>query len=298
MKRLVSILMIVVGLFGLSLGLLADETHPQGQPLRLGFDMGNRPFQYWDESGTVPMGLGIDISEEIAQRLGRPGIEIVDVNWSGIFAGLFAEQYEAIFFLVNIKQERTEFLDFTEPFMTGGYAVLCRLSDKPTLTSIEAFDGLKLGSNAGSNANQWAIEHADEYGFSVMTYDKYDDAVLALMTAKIDGMLSEFGPVAAWVGAHPDELAVGFKIGTQTDWGTGEEGYGMAFNVGDSFRDDVERVIEGMKLDGTLQALIAPYFGVLPTMDYANLVFPGYGTPGLISGYEPEAYHVPFFPEH
>lgn len=297
MKRVLGVLMVVTALFAASLGLIAADAHPQDQPLKLGFDMGNRPFQYWDESGTVPLGLGIEISQEIAKRLGRPGIEVVDVNWSGIFAGLFSEQYEAIFFLVNIKQERTEFLDFTEPFMSGGYAVLSRLEEKAQLTSISAFDGLRLGSNAGSNANQWAVEHADEFGYTVMTYDKYDDAVLALMTNKIDGMLSEFGPVAAWVGEHPDKLAVAFKIGTKTDWATGEEGYGMAFNVGDTFRNDVEDIIEGMKLDGTLQALIAPYFGTLPATDYANLVFPGYGTPGLISGYEPEAYHIPYFPE-
>jgi len=281
--------------WGVGIAALAQENdHPQDQPLKLGFDMGYVPFHYWTETGE-PAGFGIEVSQEIARRLGRPGIEIVDVNWSGIFAGLFAKQYEAILWTLNITQERAEFLDYTEPVMNSGLMMICRADDASTITSPEALAGKKVGVNAGSVADGWVTENSSVYGFDVERYDKIDDAVFALVTRKVDAVLAQIATMSVFIQEKPG-LAKAFVISPTTDFGLGHAGYAFGFRVGDTYRYDVERVLEGMKLDGTLQTLMEKYFGPPAPDDYANIVFVGYGCPGL-RAYEPGSYHQPYFPE-
>jgi polar amino acid transport system substrate-binding protein len=262
--------------------------HPKDEPLKLAFDMGYVPFHYYDENGDAA-GFGIEVSRELAKRLGRPGIEILDVNWSGIFAGLFAKQYEAITFTLNITQDRAERMDYIEPIMDSGLKMICREGDEGTFTSPESFEGYKVAVNSGSVADTWVTENASEYGFSVDRYDKIDEAVLALMTEKVDGALAQIATMSTFV-QEKEGLANAFTISPKTDFGLGHAGYSIAVRKGDAYRYEIERAMEQMKLDGTMQKLMEPYFGKPGPEDYANLIFVGYGTPGL-RAYEPEEYH-------
>ena len=263
--------------------------HPRSEPLKLAFDMGYVPFHYYDENGK-PKGFGIEVSEELARRLGRPGIEVLDVNWSGIFAGLFAKQYEAITFTLNITEERGEMMDYIEPIMNSGLKMICRSADAGKFGSAESFEGYTVGVNSGSVADTWITQNGEDYGMKVSRFDKVDDAVLALMTKKVDGVLAQIATMSTFVKEKPG-LANAFTIAPKTAFGLGYAGYSIAVRPGDPYRYEIERAMEGMKLDGTLQRLMEPYFGKPAADDYANLIFTGYGTPG-IKAYEAESFHL------
>jgi len=293
MKRVIAVMMMVAVALLLALPAFADD-HPSDQPLKLGFDMGYRPFHYYDEAGNA-VGFGVDVSNEIARRLGRPSMEVVDVNWSGIFAGLFAKQYEAIFWTLNITEERAEFLDYTEPVMDSGLMMIAREADAATLNSPDALEGYTIGVNAGSVADGWVTDNGTTYGFSVVRYDKIDDTVLALITKKIDAALAQDATMSTFIQEKPG-LSKAFVISPATNFGLGHAGYSFGFREDDPYRYEVERVLEGMKLDGTLRSLMAKYFGLPAPDDYASMVFVGYGCPGL-RAFEPNLCHTPYFPE-
>jgi polar amino acid transport system substrate-binding protein len=269
------------------------KEHPKDKPLKLPFDMGYVPFHYYNEKNES-VGFGIEVSRELARRLGRPGLEVVDVNWSGIFAGLFAKQYEAITFTLNITQERSEMMDYTEPFMNSGLKMICRKGDANKFRSPEDYRGFTVGVNSGSVADTWVTNNSSAYGFKVVRFDKVDEAVLGLMTRKLEGVLAQIATMSTFVTEKPG-LANAFVISPKTNFGLGHAGYGMAVRPGDDYRDEIEKVIEGMKLDGTLQKLMEPYFGKPASEDYANIVFTGYGVPGL-KAYQPDAFHKPYIP--
>lgn len=270
-----------------------NKEHPKGKPLKLPFDMGYVPFHYYNEKNEA-VGFGIEVSRELARRLGRPGLEVVDVNWSGIFAGLFAKQYEAITFTLNITEDRSKMMDYTEPFMNSGLKMICRKGEAEKFRSPADFRGFKIGVNSGSVADTWVTENNSTYGFEVIRFDKVDEAVLALMTKKSDGVLAQIATMSTFVKEKPG-LANAFVISPVTNFGLGHAGYGIAVRPGDPYRDEIEKVLEGMKLDGTLQKLMVPYFGKPAPDDYANIVFTGYGVPGL-KAYRPNAYHEPYIP--
>lgn len=297
LKRLTILLLtmslIVLGFSGLSAADMEKE-HPTDKPLKIPADMGYRPYHYYNEQHE-PEGYTIDLVREIARRLGRPGVKVIDVNWSGIFAGLFSKKYEMVIGGVNITHGRADKLDFTEPIMTQfqGFAVRCE--DKEDVNSVEDLKGLKMGSNSGSAQDKWATENKNKYGFKLSRFDKIADAVMALQTRKIDVVIADKPTTVAFTEDRPNLCVTPINLAPATDWGvTNLIGTGAAFRQGDPFRDKVEKVLEGMKLDGTLQEIMEPYFGKPSSSDYANIVYPGYGTPG-IKAYEPESYHKPIF---
>jgi len=297
MKRLLSFILIAV-VFGLGVPVVnadMEEEHPSNKPLQFPADMGFIPFHYYNEKHE-PEGFTIDEMTEIARRLGRPGIEVLNVNWSGIFAGLFAKKYELVLGGVGITHERAESMDFTEPIISLTASPAMRIEDLEKIKSIKDFKGLRIGVNAGSTSDTWATNSKDTYGFQVVRFDKIADAVLALKTRKIEVVIADTPTVTAFAKEDPSRVAPArFTVAIATDWGVlNVEGTGGAFRKGDPYRYEVEKAIEGMKLDGTLQKIVEKWIGKAEPDNYCNIVFPGYGTPGL-RAYEPDAYHIPIF---
>ena len=60
-----------------------EADHPKGKTMVVGSDFGVAPWMVRGASG--PEGFGVDMIKEVAKRVGRPDVEIVDVNFSGLF---------------------------------------------------------------------------------------------------------------------------------------------------------------------------------------------------------------------
>ena len=84
--------------------LAQDADHPKDKPLVVGSDFGVAPWMVRGASG--PEGFGVDMINEIARRIGRPGVEIVDINFSGLFAALFSKRIEFTVNPLNITADR------------------------------------------------------------------------------------------------------------------------------------------------------------------------------------------------
>lgn len=94
-----------------------DADHPADRPMVVGSDFGVAPWMVRGPNG--PEGFGVDLMNEIARRLGRPGVEIVDVNFSGLFAALFAKRFEFTANPLNITEERAQRMQYGSPPQPG-----------------------------------------------------------------------------------------------------------------------------------------------------------------------------------
>lgn len=298
MKRII-IVVLTIGLISVGVTSIAasmEKEHPSDEPLKIPADMGFRPYHYWNEQNE-PEGYTIDLVRELADRLGRPGIKVIDVNWSGIFSGLFAKKYEMIIGGCHVTQDRAARMDFTEPIKAIEMSFAVRAEDKDEYKSLEDFEGKKLAANSGSVEGEWVTnkEHVSKYGYTPTTTDKTPDGVLAVKTGKIDIFLAHKSVVKEFTEERDSLTVLPFNVSPETDWGVlNVDGSAAAFRKGDPYRYEVEKALEGMKLDGTLQKLVAKWFGEPSSANYANVVFPGYGTPG-VRAFEPENYHKPIF---
>lgn len=258
-------------------------SHDPDAPLRVAADVGFAPFAIKQPDGEV-VGFAVDSAREIAERLGRPGYEIVDVNWSAIFSGLFAARYEFNIAPTNITTERAGRMLFTEGYMETGLGVTIRAGE-PDLEGPEGLEGKVVAVNNGSVSDTWATENRERYGFTVERYDKQPDAVQAVITRRAYATIADL-PNSQYVATQNDRVKVGHAIYTGNV-------FGYPFRPDDKeFRDRVERIVEQMKLDGTYAEIHRKWFGDRPGPDSAmNKVWVGYGMPGF-EGYSFEP-HMP-----
>ncbi len=278
--------LVLVGL-GIGLALAApplraqESDHPTGKTLVVGSDFGIAPWMVRGTGG--PEGFGVDMVNEIAKRLGRPGVEIVDVNFSGLFAALFAKRMEFTVNPLNITAERAERMLYTEPFFATGNGFLVRAAEE--MKGLEDLKGKAIAVNRGTISDTWATANAERLGFEVQRYDTFPDSVQAVITRRAYTALNEI-PTAVYAASQNRAMKVGFKDFTGRN-------FGFAFRPESrEYRNKVEEVIECMKLDGTLVKLHEKWYGSAPDpMSSLTAVYFGYGPPGL-KGYEPTAHKL------
>lgn len=278
MKRVIAVMMMVAVASLLALPAFSD------QPLRAAVDMGYVPFAFVNENGEE-LGYAVDLANALAERMGRPSAEIVSVAWSGIFAALDAGRVDFIVAPTNIRPARAENMAFTEPYMDTAQLIALNIKHAAAVTTFEDLAGLTIGVNAGSVSDNWLVDNQALYGYKIDRYDNLLDALLAVDTRRIDGVISDYEATAYAAKDRPN-VVPGLTI-------TGSEQYGLPCQKNNTeFRNELERALEGIKLDGTLQAIHEKWFGVAPG-DYSssNLVYIGYGVPGM-SGFQ-LIYHSP-----
>ncbi|MDO9524447.1 MAG: transporter substrate-binding domain-containing protein, partial [Gemmobacter sp.] len=162
----------------------ALPTSAVAEPLRVAADVGYAPWAMRSASGETS-GFSVDMAEAIAKRLGRDGVEVIDVNFSAIFAGLFAERYDMIVAPMQVTEARAEELLFTEGYLTSGLALVAATGND-SISGPEDLKGKILATNNGSQTDIWATENEAKYGYTIQRYDKDTDAMQAVVVGRAD----------------------------------------------------------------------------------------------------------------
>jgi polar amino acid transport system substrate-binding protein len=256
-----------------STGLHAEDAeHPQDKPLVVGSDFGVAP---WIVRGTNgPEGFGVDVANEIAKRLKRPGLEIVDINFSGLFAGLFSKRIEFTVNPTTITAERSERMLFSQPIMSTGNGFMVKAASD--MKGLDDLKGQGVAVNRGTMSDTWATANADKYGFTVQRYDTFPDTVQALMTNRAYTAINEV-PTTVYAASKNKAIKVAFKDLSSP------RNFGYAFRLdNEQYRNKVDDVIKCMKQDGTMSRLHEKWYGSKPEDGSAvTTVYPGYGAPGF-----------------
>jgi polar amino acid transport system substrate-binding protein len=249
------------------------DDHPSNQALRVAADMGYAPWAIKKPTGGAD-GFQYDVGAEIAKRLGRPGLEMIDVNFSAIFSGLFAKRYEFIIAPTSITKERAEQMLFTEGYIDGGIGFVIRKSE-PAMKGPEDLKGKVLATNRGSLTDTWATENESKYGYTIQRYDKDTDALQAVLTGRAYADIVDLY-VGQYAATKQPQLKTGHILYSDRQ-------LGYPFRKDDvEFRNRVERIIECMKIDGTFVKIHRKWFGSDPGPGTSmTKVFPGYGPPGF-----------------
>jgi len=256
---------------GLALGAAGSAAAQEG-PLVVGLDFGVVPFGQINAQGEKE-GFSIDLAEAFAERLGRPGAEVLDVEFSGMFAALFAERFEFIITPLYITAERAEQMLYTEPYFPADQGFV--IAADAEMTALEDLNGKVLAVNNGTRGDAWATENAERYGFEVQRYSNVPETIQAVASGRAFATVNQ-SPTMVYAASQNDRVKLGF-----TNY-TGEN-FGLAFRQDDvEYRNRVENILECMKFDGTLQDLHLKWFGADPDPQSSMMaVYVGYGVPGL-----------------
>lgn len=218
-------------------------------------------------------GFNVDLAKEIGERLGVE-MDIVATQFSGILPGLQAGTYDFVVAPTTITEERAGNLLFSEGYLNTDFQFVVK-ADAPDITDMKAFEGKTIAVNKGSAYDSWARELESDIGWTVESYGTNTDAVQAVMSGRAFANVAG-NTVSAWAAKKNPAIKLSYLFETGKVWG-------MPFRQGDEeLRDRVERVIECMKLDGSMAGLHETWFGAPPAEGSAAVTpQPGFGQPGF-----------------
>jgi polar amino acid transport system substrate-binding protein len=233
------------------------------RPLTVGSDLTFPPFAFRQPDGKIA-GFSVDVAWEIAKRLGRPGVDVIETPVASLFSGLNAKRYEFIAAPIVVTAERAQQMLFTEPYMSTGFGVLVH-TDEPDLKSPDELKGKTVALLRGGAADAWATENAGRLGFEVQRLDRAADVPPAVAERRAQAAILDL-PLALQAVKQVRLVRNGFTILTGRT-------VAFAFRQDDAaFRNRVELVVEEMKRDGSLAGIYQAWFGAKPPEGSAMLV--------------------------
>ncbi|GGH32406.1 amino acid ABC transporter substrate-binding protein [Paenibacillus segetis] len=152
--------------------------------LRIGTEGTYAPFTYHDTDGKLT-GFDIEIAREVAKRLGVEP-EFIETQWDGIFAGLDANRFDAVFNEVMIRDDRKEKYDFSDPYIVSR-AVLIVPTDNTNITKFADLKGKKAGQSLTSNLTDIAKEN----GAEIVATEGFSQAIDLLLSKRIDATVND-----------------------------------------------------------------------------------------------------------
>jgi polar amino acid transport system substrate-binding protein len=233
------------------------------RPLTVGSDLTFPPFAFRQPDGKIA-GFSVDVAWEIAKRLGRPGVDVIETPVASLFSGLNAKRYEFIAAPIVVTAERAQQMLFTEPYMSTGFGVLVH-TDEPDLKSPDELKGKTVALLRGGAADAWATENAGRLGFEVQRLDRAADVPPAVAERRAQAAILDL-PLALQAAKQVRLVRNGLTILTGRT-------VAFAFRQDDAaFRNRVELVVEEMKRDGSLAGIYLAWFGARPPEGSAMLV--------------------------
>jgi polar amino acid transport system substrate-binding protein len=230
-------------------------------------DQAYPPFSYVSDTGEV-VGFDIDVSKEIAKRLGV-GYKVETPSWEIIVAGNWHGRWDICVCSMTPTKERGEVLDFvTEYYAAPAYVVVN--ADNAEIKSGADLNGKKVGVEAGSSYEKYMQKQLVidvpgakpvEYPFAeakVVPYDSEDTAFqdLALGTGKrLDVVVSGYLTAKERVDKSGGKFKmVGQSLFSEPIW--------VAVDKGDpEWEAKIKELFKQMEADGTLKSLSEKWIG-------------------------------------
>lgn len=216
---------------------------------------GEPAFEPWvvDDDPTTQEGFEAAVVYAMAEEMGFTPDQ---VTWTriGFDAAIAPGPKE---FDVNVQQysitdERDEVVDFSYPYYETQQALVAFTDSTVTeATSLEELRSYNLGAQIGTTSLDY-IEQIIEPDTAPAVYDSNSDAKSALEAGQIDAIVFDL-PTAYYITAVeiPDAAIVGALPASEEQ----ADRFGMLMEEGTALKPCVDRALEALDSDGTLEAL-------------------------------------------
>jgi polar amino acid transport system substrate-binding protein len=222
-----------------------------GKVLKVGSDTTNAPLESVDTNSKQIVGFDVDVVNAVCAKINCKA-EFVTTAWDGIFAALQAGNFDLVASDVSITDERKKQMDFTDPYLEASESIMVRVADQNlTVDEIKA-KHKKLSAQTGTTDADLAVELVGRENASL--YDNFTAVVSALKNGDVDGAVIGSTNAQAYEKEFAGELVIAAK-------GLKADHIGLVFRQGDANVDAFNDGLRQIKADGTIDKLIAKYWG-------------------------------------
>ena len=230
---------------GLSCGRFSFRISVGGpETVTMGTEGAYPPYSFINDEGEVD-GFERELGDELCRRAELECTWVTN-EWDSIIPNLVEDKYDTILAGMSITDERDELIDFTQPYIP------------PTPSVYLALAGAGDDAASGTVGAQVATIHADylsESGATFVEYELAEELIEAVLSGEVDAALMDRGFAHDSIAESGDRLAV---VGPDVALDSGI-GIGVRETDGE-LKDKLDRAIDSMKEDGTLNDLIRKWF--------------------------------------
>ncbi|MEG0006022.1 MAG: amino acid ABC transporter substrate-binding protein [Clostridium sp.] len=221
--------------------------------LVVGLDDGFPPMGFRDEKGDL-VGFDIDLAKEVSTKLGIK-VEFKPIDWNAKEMELNTKKIDCIWNGMSVTPEREKNMALSNPYLENTQAFIVKKgSDIKTMADMK---GKKIGFQDKSSSMEVFEKTADLKASVAGTreYLKNKDVLNDIKAGRIDVALMD-RVVAEYYTAKDKESFEFLKDNL------GEEVYAIGFRKEDGkLRDEVNKVIDELKKDGTVSKISQKWFG-------------------------------------
>ncbi|MDD2938556.1 MAG: ABC transporter permease subunit [Proteiniphilum sp.] len=221
--------------------------------LHFGTNAVTEPFSFVDDTQQI-VGFDIEFVSLLAQSLGMK-LEIHNMEFGSLIASLLSQKTDIIGACMTITEERAQSVLFTDPYYTGGIAVV--VQDQPsgtpdTKAPSENLDGSDLsnavvGAMTGSTGEKYIRDNYQNA--TVQCYDDIMDAIAALQSRKLDYVITAYTTALKAANKNDDLLVLPEEYS--------DEYAAIAFHKNnEQLLKQVDAVLARFKQDGTLDSIV------------------------------------------
>ena len=203
------------------------------------------PYEMTTDAGEFE-GIDVDTAKAIAEKLGLE-LQIDDMDFDAALLSVQQGKADIVMAGVTVTDERKAVMDFSDSYATGIQSII--VPNDSDIASPDDLAGKKIGTQRGTTGY---IYCSDDFGEdSVVAYDNGLTAVQALNNGQVDAVVIDNAPATEYVAANP-----GLKV---LDTSYAEEDYAIGMAKGSALEDAINKALEELKEDGTLQSIVDKY---------------------------------------
>ena len=152
------------------------------------------PYEYYE--GDAIVGIDAEIAAAVAEKLGLE-LKIEDMEFDSIITAVTAGKADMGLAGMTVTEERKQNVNFSDSYATGIQAVV--VPEDSDIASVDDLEGKKIGVQLGTTGD---IYCSDDYGEeNVEKFNKGNDAIMALVTGKVDAVVIDNEPAKSYVAA-------------------------------------------------------------------------------------------------
>jgi polar amino acid transport system substrate-binding protein len=224
-----------------------------GKAITVAVENAYPPFNSIDEATGEGVGWDYDAVNEICKRINCVP-EYKQAAWDGIFPAMQAGEYDMLADGVTYTEERAKIVAFSIPYVEVNQYLLVRTAETRTVEQMKADPEAKIGTQIGTTNEIAAKAYFTDK--PIQSFEDFGAAVLALKSVDIDGVVIDN---IAGTGFMSENAGI-FKFAGQIAAG---EKLAFVFPPDSALKDAVDKALEDMKADGTLDKLNKKW-GLIP----------------------------------
>lgn len=211
------------------------------------------PYEFIGEDGEYK-GIDVEVATAVANKLGAD-LEVVNMDFDSILGAVSTGKCDFGMAGITVTPERAQSVDFSNPYATGIQAVIVK-EGSPIKTVDDLYaDGAnyKVGVQLSTTGDIYFSDDIAQ-NKTTCTVQKFTvnvDTIEALKTGKVDAVIIDNEPAKAFVEANEGLTILDTKYA--------EEDYAMALKKNNELTPEINKALDELKADGTIQQIIDKY---------------------------------------